>query len=130
MSSVSVSSPEAELHFVELWRFGRPEGELRGFHGEGRAAVCVGLTVVLAPASGTSMVDSGSGRCAEHMDIAGQFRVAGLRSWAVGQMDIVVVDEGAGDGDERDIAREAAVVEPVDSQPRECRRPGAWRRRR
>ena len=47
------------------------------------------------------------------MDIAGEFGVAGLEARAVGEMDVVVVDEAAGHGDERDVAGEAAVVEPV-----------------
>jgi hypothetical protein len=33
----------------------------------------------------------------------------------VGEVDVVVVDEGGGDGDEGDVAGEAAVVEPVDA---------------
>ena len=49
------------------------------------------------------------------MNVAGEFRVAGLEPGAVGQMYVVVVDEGRRDGDEGDVAGEAAVVEPVDA---------------
>lgn len=60
-------------------------------------------------------VDGGAGGRVEDMDVAGEFGVAGLELCAVGQVYVVVVDEGNGDSDERDVAGEAAVVEPVDA---------------
>ena len=52
------------------------------------------------------------------MDVPGNLAVAGLPSWAVGKMDIVVVDESSGHGDEGNVAGKTAVVEPVDTDGR------------
>ena len=113
MSSVSVSSPDVRANLVELGRFGRPEREPSGFHGEGSAAVRIRLYGDLGARLGNVDGHRRSGGCAENVDIAGQFRVARLPHGAMRQMHVVVVDEGVGDGDERDVAGEAAVVEPV-----------------
>ena len=73
------------------------------------------FTVVLAPASGMSTVTDVPGWCVKHMNVAGEFGIAGLEPGTVGQMYVVIVDESRGDGDERDVTGEAAVIEPVDA---------------
>ena len=47
------------------------------------------------------------------MNIAGELLILRMPCRAVGKMDIVVINEGFGHGDERDIAGETTIVEPV-----------------
>ena len=52
------------------------------------------------------------------MNVASELGVAGLELRAMGEVDVVVVDEGLGNSDEGDVASDTAVVEPVDANRR------------
>jgi hypothetical protein len=49
------------------------------------------------------------------MNVAGEFGIAALESETVGQVYVVIVDEGFGDRDEGDVACESPVVKPVNA---------------
>ena len=49
------------------------------------------------------------------MNVAGEFGIARLEPETVGQMYVVIVDEGRGDGDEGNVTSKSAVIEPVDT---------------
>jgi hypothetical protein len=91
--------------------------ELAGFDAERCLAVGAGHYGGFGACFGDVHGDGGPGRpgSVEDVDVAGEFGVAGLPGGAVGKMDVVVVDEGSGHGDEGDVAGKAAVVEPVDT---------------
>ena len=105
------SGRKADL--VELRRFRGPEGESGGFDGEGGVAVCVRFGVCFGACFGDVDCHGRSSRSTENVDVAGKLGVGWLPGGAVGEVYVVVVNEGCGNSDERNIAGEAAVVVPV-----------------
>ena len=88
---------------------------MRGFHAEWRVAFGVGRDGGLGARFGDVDGDGRSCRRIEHMDVAGDSVSPRIEAAAMGQMNVVVVDEGLGDSDKGDVAGEAAIVEPVDA---------------
>ena len=105
-----------EGDFVELGRCGRTRrSRWVALTVKGARPSASVVRVVLTPASGMVRVTGVPRGSVDNVDVAGEFGVAGLPGWAVGEMDVVVVNEGLREGDEGDVAGEAAVVEPVDA---------------
>src|SRR3984885_4580235 len=103
-----------EIDLVEPGVSRRPEAESRCFDFEGCNAIGIGLQVSVDASLGDAHSYGSSCTCALHMDVAGDLVGIGWRKCgAMLEVHIVVVNEFGGDGDQGDIAREAAVVEPV-----------------
>ena len=107
-----------ESDFIELWIVRRPESKLGGLDCE--ACVAIGIGGGCSVGSCFRNIDRNrrSRRGVKNVNVSGDFSVMRIEAGAVRKMQIVIVNEGGGHRNKRDVAGKASVVKPINADGR------------